>query len=68
MINLDDWSDYSKSASYVRCVEHHTKSGRVPRLLVFGVHNVIKANGFVPEDVGYAMGLIGEKTPNSSSN
>jgi hypothetical protein len=68
VINLDEWSDYSKSAGTVRCIEHNLKSGNRNRLLIAGVNNVLKHNGFVPEDKDYALELIGEKTPNPSSN
>lgn len=63
MINLEEWSDYSSSSARVRCIEHHLKLGKFPRLLVAGVNNVLKHDGFVPEDKDYALRLIGEKTP-----
>lgn len=68
MINIAEWDDYMRSASRVRCIEHNVSSGKAPRLLVFGVRSVLSQNGFVPEVRDYALELIGEKTPNSSSN
>lgn len=64
MINLEEWSDYRKSASAVRCIERNTKS----RFLVSAVNHALKNSLFVPEDKDYALGLIGEKAPNSTSN
>lgn len=63
MINLDEWSDYSKSAGAIRCIERNLKSGNRHRLLIAGVNNVLRRNGFVPEDKDYALRLIGEKAP-----
>lgn len=68
MINLDDWNDYSQSAKVVRCIERNVRNGNHPRLLVVGVNNVMKKNGFVQEDADYAMELIGEKATNFSCN
>ena len=68
MINLEEWSDYSRSAGTVRCIEHHLNINKFHSLLIAGVNNVLKNNGFVPEDKDYALELIGEKTPNPSSN
>ena len=63
MINLDEWSDYSRSAGVVRCIEHNLNINKFPSLLIAGVNNVLKHNGFVPEDKDYALRLIGEKAP-----
>ena len=68
MVNLEEWGDYSKSAGAIRCIERNLKSGNRHRILIAGVNNVLRRNGFVPEDKDYALGLIGEKTPNSTSN
>ena len=64
MINLDDWIDYRKSASAVRCIERNTKS----RFIVSAVNHALNNSIFVPEDKGYALELIGEKAPNPTSN
>ena len=64
MINLDDWIDYRKSASAVRCIERNTKS----RFIVSAVNHALKNSIFVPEDKDYALELIGEKAPNPTSN
>lgn len=62
MINLDEWSDYKSSYARVRCIEHHLNIGKFTRLLAAAVNNVLKHNGFTPEDKDYVLRLIGEKT------
>ncbi len=64
MINLEEWKDYSRSASVIRCIEPNGKTGKIPRLIVCGVKNALNKNVFVPEDKDYALELIGEKKTN----